>query len=473
MEREVQRALQDAGDHAGAFLWRRLCRDLDGGLRVTLAARSRVPIRSLEEQLDTPHVVETIAMTDGDDEAAGLGIQDRMLGCHAVLWVTPYSTALGSGERERLAELVQLGAPTARAVVLEGAELLARLSDDPDAEGHDVRQRVRSLLGDEWVLLEVDEVAAWLDARAADASGNAKGRRREVARVLLRDAWARASDAHTRAEGLLAAAESQLTAEHAVIDGARQRGRRIAAHMLAAVRAHTESLLVDLRDFLVQLEARVPAEVGTLDDAEQVRRVLPHWLHHVVESWMTDRLGSWRAAVLTDLAEVHVTEDEVPAPDLLAPALHPAHVHGERDWSGRLAATAAVGGGAALLVFGQLLPGLLAITGGIAWSAMSRRARSSENRRLLIESAQAALRQMGQEADGMLRDQLVQIEADLSRVADAQAKDTAAARAEYRADLHSRRDREAGLVEQAAAARADLLSALRELDPELATELAS
>ncbi len=473
MDRGIQSALQAAGDHAGAFLWRRLCRDLDGPLRVTTVARSIAVLRRTAEALETTATLDLVPLPDSADDQAGLGLQDRLLGCHALLWVTPYPTALGAEERQRLQELESLGAPAARAVVLEGAALLERLSDSPEAERADVRDRVRSLLPSTWVLLDASEVDAWLDELGAQTSTLAQSRRAEVARVLLRDAWQRATGDHEQAKARLVEAEDALAEEHAAIDAAHQRGRRIAAHLLSAVRGHTESLLVDLRDFLLRLEDRVQPEVDTMTDLDQIQRVLPHWLHHVVEAWLLDRISRWRAAVLSDLAEVHLSEDEAPAPELLAPALHPANIRGERDWNTRLAATAAVSGGAALMLLGQWIPGVLAITGGVAWSALSRGARASESRRRLVETAQSALRQMGQEAESVLRDQLVQIEVDLARLADARAADASAERADARAALVVRRDREAERAEHAGSSRAALMSAIQEIDPHLAAELAS
>ena len=474
MERDIQRALQDAGDHASAFLWRRLCRDLDGGQRVAVAARSTQAMRRLIDGLETSVTVDPIPLADAEPGAsAALGVQDRVLGAHTLLFVTSYPTALGSAERELLGALDAAGAPAIRAVVLEGAGLLARLSDDPSAERIDVRARVASLLPPGWELLEAEDVPTWLAKADADLAAVTRDRRAEVARVLLRDAFQRANGEYDRAQAQLAEADDRLAEEHAVIDAARQRGRRIAAHLLSAVRAHTESLLIDLRDFLLRLEADAPAQVDAMSDLGAVRRALPHWLHHVVEAWMIDRLGKWRADVLTDLAEVHVAENEAPTPELLAPALHPTQVRGEHDWNARLAATAAVGGGAALLLLGQWIPGLLAVTGGIAWSALSRSARASQDRRLLVETAQAALRQMGQEADTVLRDQLVQIEGQLAHLADDKAHEAAGRRATAREELLALRGREADRVATAARASEELIGAIRELDPALAEELAS
>src|SRR5690606_23341216 len=109
----------------------------------------------------------------------------------------------------------------------------------------------------------------------------------------------------------------------------RRRGERAAAHMLGAMRRNTEQMLVDLREFLVRLEADLPAQVEAVDDVDVVRRTLAHWLHHVVEAWMSDRLATWRADVLQELLEVQVDEAEIDRAELLVPALHPPPVRGE------------------------------------------------------------------------------------------------------------------------------------------------
>ena len=85
MDRGIQSALQAAGDHAGAFLWRRLCRDLDGPLRVTTVARSVAVLRRTAEALETTATLDLVPLPDSADDEAGLGLQDRLLGCHALV----------------------------------------------------------------------------------------------------------------------------------------------------------------------------------------------------------------------------------------------------------------------------------------------------------------------------------------------------------------------------------------------------
>ncbi|MEO0600987.1 MAG: hypothetical protein AAF211_06100, partial [Myxococcota bacterium] len=230
-----------------------------------------------------------------------------------------------------------------------------------------------------------------------------------------------------------------LAAEDEQLEAARKIGQRIAAHLLGAIRRETESLLVDLGSFLVRLEGDVPAQVEAVDDLETVRRTLPHWLHHVVGEWMERRLTTWRANVLEDLAEVNIDDEDLDRAQLLVPALHPSMVGNDADWTQRVITTAAVGGGAALIVVGWWMTGILAVTGGIAWSALGRRAAEAENRRALVDTTVDAVRTMAADADKLLRDQLKAIEDELDQLGDERAESVARDRAVERADLQAQR----------------------------------
>ena len=118
MEREIQQALTDAGDHAGAFLWRRLCRDLDGALRVAVAAADASLADRIVKGRGAEWVFLQPASLDVESDPV-IGAQDRLLGCHGLVVPTPYASALGTGEREMLERLVELGAPTQRAVAAD------------------------------------------------------------------------------------------------------------------------------------------------------------------------------------------------------------------------------------------------------------------------------------------------------------------------------------------------------------------
>ena len=159
MERAIAETLQWAGDHGGAFLWRRICRDLSGGLRIGVAARDAAMAQRLIAGLDTRAEWVILHL-----DASPLGIQDRLLGVHALLWVTPVMAPLGSEERQALEVLVDGGAPSRAAVVLGDWNLLERMSDDPEAEGVEVMERASALLPAGWELLQPDQLNAWTQA---------------------------------------------------------------------------------------------------------------------------------------------------------------------------------------------------------------------------------------------------------------------------------------------------------------------
>ena len=252
----------------------------------------------------------------------------------------------------------------------------------------------------------------------------------------------------TRPPALGKADGTLLAAEDAALDQARQQGRRAAAHVLGAVRRETEQLLVDLQDFLLALEADLPAQVEAVDELATLRRVVPHWLQHVVESWIEQRLATWRSDVLTDLAEVGLSEEDTAYAELLVPALFPTPVQVEGGWAGRIGATVGLGGGAALALAGLWLPALVAITGGLAWSALGNSARTAATRRKVLDAATTAVRAMGTDAQRLLRDQIRHVSDQLDQLGEERAGELAAARAEARDDLTAQRQQRSLQLDQ-------------------------
>ncbi len=452
-ERLVQDALEHGGDPAGAFLWRRVCRDLDGGLVVGVAARDG----DLADRLVRRMAVEgaelaPLRLEERDDALRPtLGSIDRMLGTHAIVWATPASAALTAEERAGLRALLRTGAPERRAVVITGLDLLDRMSDAPRDELSDVIERARTLVGATFEVLTDRELPEWIERARADRVTLASERRREVAEILLRDARRRATDAVASAEAELARVDALLRAEDEALEVERQSGRRAAGHLLAAMRRHTEQVLVDLRSFLVALEQDLPAQIEAVPDLATVRHTLPHWLQHVVGSWMEDRLANWRAAVLLDLQDLRLDAAALDRAELLVPALHPPLVRSEAGWGQRLGVTAAVGGGAALLLLRLWVPGLLAVSGGLAWSALGRSALEARTRRALTDAAVAAVRRMSEDGERLLRDQIRAMEEEIEHLGEDRATDRAtgrsSARSQLEGELHARRQRKAQLDE--------------------------
>ncbi|MBX2803876.1 MAG: hypothetical protein KTR31_39740 [Myxococcales bacterium] len=441
-ERLIQEALQAAGDPSGAFLWRRVCRDLDGDFRVGVVARDEAVvhrlIRGVHEDLQVEWVTLRLEDAQGD-LAPSLGAQDRMLGVHALIWATPATAPLGAEERSGMEAVVEAGAPTHRAVAVADLALLQKMSDDPETEAADVMERVQALMGGDWGVVRGDGLAAWVTKARERHTELIVDRRRTVAGLLLKDARKRAQDAVEQADVEVGRVDDLLSKEDEALESARRAGQRVAAHILGAMRRETESLLVDLGTFLVELESDIPTQVERVPELERVRRTLPLWLHHVVEEWMEERLVQWRVRVLDDLAEVKLLDDDLDRAQLLVPGLHPPPVRGEENWGQRIGVTATIGGGAAMLLMGFWVPGVLAVTGGIAWSALGRRAAEASNRRALIQAAVDAVRGMGQDADRLLRDQIRALEDQLDQLGEERADLVAADRLQQRSELQAQR----------------------------------
>lgn len=442
-ERLIQDALQAAGDPGGAFLWRRVCRDLDGDLRIGVIAReeqlAQRVVRALAPEIDAELVVLRLERVGDDAFSPSLGAQDRLLGVHALIWATPATAPMSAGERDGMRAIVEAGAPRRRTIAIADLELIAQMSDEPEREAAEVVERVHALASSDWEVIRAADLLRWVAQTREQHTELIQSRRRTVAGLLLREARRSAAASAEQAETEVQRVEELLAQEDAVLETERRAGQRVAAHILGAMRRETESLLVDLRDFLVTLENDLPGQVEAVPELERIRRTLPHWLHRVVEEWMETRLATWRSRVLEDLAEVHLDEADLDRATLLVPALHPPPMRPDGNWGQRIGVTAAVGGGAAMMVLGYWIPGLLAVTGGIAWSALGQRAAEATNRRALIDAAVEAVRAMGQDADRLLRQQIQALEDELERLGDDRAEAVALDRSLERAELEAQR----------------------------------
>jgi len=194
---------------------------------------------------------------------------------------------------------------------------------------------------------------------------------------------------------------------------------------------------MELREFLRQVEADVPEQIAAMADVGLARRVLPHWLEHVVQGWLRDRLACWRVQVQEDLAHVRVADEALAHADLLVPAVHPAPIPSEGRWRRAVGLSAGVGGGLVLVAFQLWIPALIAASGGVAWSRLDRDGAGARRERLQ-ERAVDAVRQLGLDADRVLGEQLQRFEDPLSTLGESRAAKMETDRAEARAALHAR-----------------------------------
>jgi hypothetical protein len=271
--------------------------------------------------------------------------------------------------------------------------------------------------------------------------------------MLLGQTMERLEADHASAVAVVGEIEALLSAEDAVLDRACKEGSRVASHLLGATRRHTESLLVDLRNFLVELERSLPVEVAEVRETVTVRRALPHWLQHVLEDWLVDRLATWRADVMADLADAQISEADAAKAELLIPALHPPPLRGDPAWMRRLATTVAMGGGATLLLLGQWIAGLVTLSGALAFSSLGDPSREARHRQVMVQSAIDGLRQLGRSADQTLREQLVQLEQELKNLGEHRRLEVASERTGLRQRLQLRHTEQSRIAERAEALR--------------------
>ncbi|MBW2254938.1 MAG: hypothetical protein JRI25_10125 [Deltaproteobacteria bacterium] len=463
----METTLGSAGDFAGAAVWRQTCRELTSAVRIAVLGLEGETASRLARRLRETHprVAFVVLTLDAEDpeQAASIGMEDAVLSAHASLWATPVTAALGTRERQALQSLERI-APAHRGVVLTDTQLLERISDDPEAEFDRVRARLSAITPEGWPLVAPDELGEWIDVLVQNRGSVTRERRVGVARILLDDARARTDVSLAESEAAVKHSEELLAAEDVVLEDARRRGERIAAHLLASMRTRTEALIVDLRTFLTDLEKDLDAQIAEVPDTATLRRVLPHWLDHVAEDWIGRHLADWRAGVLKDIADVRVDEEQARRAELLPPSLHPAPLRAEAGWGRRLALTTAIGGGAALALFGLWVPGILVASSGIAWSALFR-VDASANREKIVDSAKAAVRRMSSDAERLLQEQLVQIEAEVSDLGDRSAEKVERERAEMRNRIleqrayHRTRSEELRQIRDALAIRVEAIAA--------------
>ncbi|MFK7928873.1 MAG: hypothetical protein AB8H79_11845 [Myxococcota bacterium] len=443
LQSSVDTALKHAEDPSAILVWRRTCRELASGPRVGVAAlTASAAVRAVEHLSTAGTGVGMAALGFDPDEDSGDAppmVRDALLGVHTVVWATAASQPLGARERTALRQIAGATGMERGLILIVDTHVLERMSDDAAAELQSVRERVAAQAPDGWrVCVQGDaELQTFFDVVRVDQEHLTRQRHHHVARILLDSAHRGLEAGIVHEVEQVALLEASLASEDEALDRAREAGTRAAAHTLGVLRRRTEELRMDLREFLREIEADVPDQIGSLADVETARRVLPHWLEHVVQGWLRDRLASWRVQVQADLAHVRVADEALAHADLLLPAVHPAPIPSEGRWRRALGLTAGVGGGLVLVAFQLWIPALIAASGGVAWSMLDRDG-AGPRRERLQERAVDAVRQLGLDADRVLGEQLQRFEDQLSTLGESRAAKMETDRAEARAGLHAR-----------------------------------
>lgn len=452
----VERALRAAGDPDLVHVWRRTCRELASGPRAAVVATTSAAATAA---LGATGGLGALALgLDPGQDPLSSAVRDVLLGVHAVVWVTAATQPFGASERAAIGALdaaLPGGAGGERIVFVQGAALLARVSDDPATERAEIQARLAALLPAGWRVAfdDPDELTpALARVRADHAAATASGRAAAAA-LLLDDAATVARRAVDDASAAIGRAEAALTDEDAALDRARAEGRRAATFTLAVARRHTEALRVDLREFLITLENDLPAQVAAVPDDDHARRALPHWIEHVISEHLDARIEAWRAAVVADLDQTPASERALAHAELLLPSVHPPPFPTEGRWRRAVGLSAGVGGAAVLAALQLWVPAAIAAGAGVAWSVFDREPATARRDRL-IDLARAAVREIGASTDRVLVDQLATMQTALDGLAQAEVERVAAERVDVREALRARLRLHTARRDQAAAALA-------------------
>lgn len=443
LQTPVDVALRAAEDASAALIWRRTCRELASGPRVGVAALTSAAAMAGLEKLGAAGTgvgMAAVGFDPGDDDRPPPPmLRDALLGVHTLVWVTPASQPLGARERAALAQISDSTGIERGLVLISDTQVLERMSDDPAAELQSIRERVRAEAPEGWrvATLHDEDLGVFFDVLRADLEYRSEERHRAVARLLLDDAHGGLEAAVIREVEAVALHEASVASEDEALSRAREAGKRVAAHTLGVLRRRTEELRIDLRAFLQALEGDIPAQIVGVSDVETARRVLPHWLEHVVQGWLRDRIGGWRVQVQEDLAHVRLADEALAHAELLLPPVHPAPIPSKGRWRRALGLTAGIGGGLVLVAFQLWIPALIAAGGGVAWSVLDREG-SGVRRGRLEDAAVDAVRQLGIDADRVLGEQLQRFEDQLATLGEARAARLETDRAEARAALEAR-----------------------------------
>lgn len=446
MERMIETALGQAGDFAGAALWRQASEQLSSGVRVAVLGIDPRSVRDAMASLpDTLTPVPLVVQEDAD------AISETLLGVHAAVWATPATGPLSATERLAMQDL---DAPIQRAVVLTRLDVLSQLSDDPDAEKHAIVSRVDALCQDGWHCPE--SVQDWTAGLLANRSALVAASRVRLATVVLTNARLHTDLDLADMDRTRARLQEDVDRLRSQDDEARAQASATARHVLGGLVRHTAELTRRWQSFTTELRAALPQELAAVEAGSVDADVVSAWLAHVLDTWLTDASAQWEQDLAADLAGV-ASERWLSALHLLITPVTLSGVARTPGWRHRLLVTGALGGGATLAVAGFWTPGLTLVAGGAALAGLRRLRQSSSTEQLITAAADALdtvsaeqVAALTQQTE-LLQDAIQQLEHDEAQVYNAALR---AAEAALQDAQEQHRERQAELF-----ATAELLDA--------------
>ena len=257
MERMIETALGQAGDFAGASLWRQATAQLSSGVRIGVLGIDPRSVRDAVAAL--PDTVTAVPLVVHDNADA---VAESLLGVHAVVWATPATGPLSATERLAMQDLDSF-APTQRAVVLTRLDVISQLSDSPDAEQRAIVERVGALCRDGWVC--PSPASAWVTALLANRSALTAECRIRVATVVLTNARVHTDLDLADMDRTHARLQEDVDRLRAQDEDARAQANETARHVLGSLIRHTTALTRKWQAFTAELRAALPSELAGVE----------------------------------------------------------------------------------------------------------------------------------------------------------------------------------------------------------------
>ncbi len=422
MERLIETALGQAGDFAGAALWRQATAHLSAGVRIGVLGVDPRSVRDAVAAL--PDTVTPVPLVVHDNADA---IAESLLGVHAVIWATPATGPLSATERLTMQDLDSC-TPTHRAVVLTRLDVLSQLSDTPQAEHQAIVSRVEALCRNGWVCPQ--SAQDWLAALLDNRSTLAAECRVRVATVVLTNARVHTDLDLADMDRTHARLQEDVDRLRTQDEAARAEANETARHVLGSLVRHTTALTRNWQAFTRELHAALQHELEKVDQSHLNADVVSAWLAHVLDTWLTQASRKWVQDLATDLEGV-ANERWLSALHLLITPVTVSGVARTPGWRHRLVVTAALGGGATLAVAGFWTPGLTLVAGGAALAGL-RRLRQTSSLEQLTAAAGDALDTVNEEQITALTQQIDKLQDAIHRLEhhDADVHNTALGAAE-------------------------------------------